>query len=268
LVHGSYTVLGGVPLGVLLYVMHSHTTNKTRKQLISIVVGMTAALSVPLYWHHPTISQSSKWMGPFLASTFGFSTLFKSINAGFQQFPEGADGGDLQTWLCWFTLLPEPLFAKGKMSRATPAEVQTQIQTILSKLLSLFLLLTYLRNWHIYDDDHNDGEETKSLLQQHWHGMVHIWLIYLFASFCEDFSILLNLPFTKFSRWNHGFDNPLLGSSLCRSVGRAMESSRTNATQADHLCSGTTEIRLQSKSLSNSDIFWFWIAARIQFLRP
>ena len=235
-VHAAYVVLGGVPLGGLLFYVVTSTSSwcssPTMRRLLSVLVAVAAAASVPLYWNYyskkliTTADDADhdyddrggiRWMGPFLASTFGFSTFFKAINAGFQQYPSGADA-NLWTWLCWFALLPEPQFTKGKLSKASAKEITVQLETIGCKILSLFLLLTYLRNWHHYDsfqlnDGNNDKQSTYfGLPYQYWHGMLHIWLIYLFASFCEDFSILMNLPLTKGARWSLGFDNPMLAS--------------------------------------------------------
>lgn len=214
-VHAAYVLLGGVPVGVLLFYVttsrSTFTSSPTVRRLVSVFVAITAASSVPFYWHSKDVDDNIRWMGPFLASTFGFSTFFKAINAGFQQYPSGADA-NLWTWLCWFTLLPEPQFTKGKLCKATIQEITVQLQTIGCKVLSLFLLLTYLRNCHSFQYDNNDTRIISFELNQYWHGMLHIWLIYLFASFCEDFSILMNLPLTKGAKWNFGFDNPLLAS--------------------------------------------------------
>ena len=115
-VHAAYVVLGGVPLGGLLFYVVTSTSSwcssPTMRRLLSVLVAVAAAASVPLYWNYyskkliTTADDADhdyddrggiRWMGPFLASTFGFSTFFKAINAGFQQYPSGADANEQQT---------------------------------------------------------------------------------------------------------------------------------------------------------------------------
>jgi hypothetical protein len=206
-VHGLCCVVGAVPLAILLY---SVTSPNLRKPL-SVFIGIATAALVPLgqsYIESYSPDESITWIGPFLACTFGFSTFFKSINAGFGQFPEGADA-DLKTWLMWFVILPEPEFTKGKLRKASTNDILNNVKSFLYKIMALFVLLSILLHSPQYNLQFSRAPEW---LSTYINGFLHIWLIYLWASFCLDFSTVANLATTGGIRSEPGFLNPLLES--------------------------------------------------------
>lgn len=242
-VHGGLCLVGGVSLGVLSYYYCRG------RRAVSLILATFQAVSVALlsicylqYRHPQEILPFDyhPWIGPFLASTFGFATFFKLVNAGFQQFPAGADQ-DLTTWLLWFVLLPEPQFAKEKLI-AMPLEkgrqmLQRRLLSVLAKICGLFLLLTLLL-WsssnHQQADLSNKYQvqlpfplDSSELAHTTVNGVLHIWFIYLFASFCLDFGLLANTALTAplvsssgsvggsgsaLIVFQSGFHNPLLQS--------------------------------------------------------
>ncbi|KAL7531609.1 hypothetical protein ACHAXR_004133 [Thalassiosira sp. AJA248-18] len=224
IVHGSCCILGAIPLGTLLYhVRRSSSPRLPSCQIVGIIVGTSAALIVPAmqsYIEDQAPNERVRWIGPFLSSTFGFTTFFKSINAGFGQFPDGADV-NLPTWLCWFVTFPEPEFAKGKMCRSSKEFFWERVRFFVYKILALFVLLTILSIIHNEqaqsESNHSNNHHHYQILQWplpvHTLGFLHIWLIYLYASFCLDFSSLINI-ITSGGRMrpNPGFRNPLLAS--------------------------------------------------------
>ena len=129
IVHGTCCIVGAVPLGILLFFVIRSTSPRLCR-VVSVVVGTGAALLVPVtqsYIENHAPNENIRWVGPFLAATFGFSTFFKAINAGFDQFPQGADA-DLPTWLMWFVNLPEPEFTKGKMCTASKTFIRDKVK--------------------------------------------------------------------------------------------------------------------------------------------
>ena len=181
------------------------------------------------------------FMGPVFASTFGFTTFFKSMNVAFGTYPEGAyDTHDLPTWLHWFLMTPEPTFAKGKTSKVQRTEVILKLRDVCFKIIALFILLTVLMQhpppyYHVmrttttkrflssplHDDDaaaadgNSDAgifEWWQFLVSTHVNGFIHLWLLYAYFSFCLDVSTLLNCILSGGVRMEPGFCNPLLGS--------------------------------------------------------
>jgi hypothetical protein len=207
-VHGACCVLGAVPIGILLYRFQG-------QKVLSLAVAFLAAASVPLGLAHLSSKeeeqeQQQPWIGPFLASTFGFVTFFKSINAGFGQYPHGADE-TLATWLMWFVLMPEPQFAKGKLRKASAHEIRQRLLSFVYKVLGLCVVLSILlgveKNYRI-----QLLPDVLNLVTTSLNGVLHIWLIYLWASFCLDFSALANTLTTGGVAFEPGFLNPLLES--------------------------------------------------------
>ena len=216
-VHATCSIAGAVPLAILLFFVHRSTRISPRlRQVVGATVGTSAALIVPAvqsYIENVAPNERIRWVGPFLASTFGFSTFFKAINAGFDQFPDGADA-NLSTWIMWFVMLPEPEFTKGKMCRASNTFVMNRLKVFICKILSLFVLLTVLQIIHQPAPENTDhGILIPEWLQSvHIVGFMHLWLLYLFASFCLDFSSLSNIAATGGMRTEPAFENPLLQS--------------------------------------------------------
>mmetsp|Transcript_4654 Transcript_4654/g.9928 ORF Transcript_4654/g.9928 Transcript_4654/m.9928 type:complete len:418 (-) Transcript_4654:620-1873(-) len=243
-VHGTCCVVGGVLCGTFLYRMlpknartQNSTTEKARgggssnamRSCVSAFVGIAAASSV--YLVRPVIERYSPhdeitWAGPFLASTFGFTTFFKSLNVAFDAYPEGADT-DLSTWLMWFVMTPEPTFAKGKLCKANRDEFVSKTIAFLSKIVALCFLLTALLRYppphynvvtekSSSSNEINDGGNVTGtfswLVTIHVNGFFHLWLLYLYSAFCLDFSILTNCIVSGGVRMEPGFINPLLGS--------------------------------------------------------
>jgi len=244
-VHGVCCLVGGVPCGILFYHLlpknaegagnkytetNAGSTKKTRS-FVSVFVGIVAAASI--YIGRPVIESYSPnseitFIGPVLASTFGFTTFFKSLNVAFGTYPEGADS-DLQTWLLWFVMTPEPTFAKGKLSKANRKEVMIKIRDFLFKIIVLFLLLTVLMQhsppyYQVMterssssssheDNASGDGNRVFDwFLPTHVNGFFHLWLLYSYFSFCLDFSTITNYVMSGGTRMEPAFCNPLLGS--------------------------------------------------------
>jgi len=238
-VHGVCSLFGGVPCGILLYYVlkknpdgqksEGHTKGGSfdaTRSFVGVAVGTVAAASI--YIGRPLIESSSPnnestFIGPVLASTFGFSTFFKSLNVAFATYPEGADK-DLYTWLLWYVMIPEPTFAKGKLAKATREEVTAKIRNFVFKIKALFLILTVLlqhpppyyqvvreeSSWRSLSDDGNGFYGW--LLAAHVNGVVHLWLLYSFFSFCLDFSTIMNYVLSGGVRMEPAFCNPLLES--------------------------------------------------------
>lgn len=204
-IHATCCIGGALPLGLLLF----HTRKYIRlHRLVGAAIAICAAIVVPAtqsYIEEYAPNDRIRWTGPLLAAAFGFSTFFKSINAGLNQYPEGADA-NLSTWLIWYMNLPEPSFAKGKMIRASKAFIWERIKLFVYKVAGLFILLTLL---NIMQHMQRIPEWCQSI---HFLGFVHIWLLYLFASFCLDFSSLVNIMTSGGMRTEPGFQNPLLES--------------------------------------------------------
>jgi hypothetical protein len=192
----------GIPLGVLFYYVPD-----TLRKLVGLFVAIGTAASA-----HITISylDNPTWIGAFLSATFGFCTFFKVIAAAFRQYPQGTDK-DLATFLLWFLLLPEPVLAKGKLKQATRKEIQERAKLLVYKIAILFAFLSIMLNSHHYNLLNLPG-----WLSVFVSGYFHIWFIYLWASFCLDFSTLVNFPTSGFVSFEVGFRNPLLASRTLR----------------------------------------------------
>lgn len=220
-VHGTCCVAGAV-IGTLLYAQKPSSTNVPYR-LLGVLLGTGAALSVVVlqsFVEAAAPNDRVRWIGPFLTSTFGFTMFFKSINAGYDQFPKGADAC-ITTWLAWFVAFPEPEFAKGKIRRCNNAFVWQRIRCFAYKVMGLFVLVTVLTP--ISQRQATQSSEMDYSLHQlqipQWIqspnalGFLHIWLIYLYASFCLDFSSLSMVAVSMGKvRPNPGFLNPLLAS--------------------------------------------------------
>lgn len=231
-VHGGCCVFGGIPCGILLYphLLKKNEGNSnsnhtiTIRSVVGVCVGITAV--VVIYIGRPVIESYSPnnqitFIGPLFASTFGFTTFFKSLNVATRTYPEGADR-DLQTWLWWFIMTPEPTFAKGKTSKVNRTEVVIKARDFFFKITAVFLLLTVLmrhpppyyqvittKTSSSFDD--NNGI-LDWLLSTHVNGFIHLWLLYSFVAFCLDFSTILNYIFSSGVRMEPAFCNPLLRS--------------------------------------------------------
>lgn len=210
-VHVACCIVGALPLGTLLYHLQMRHTSPLVRRVLSVLIGLGTATAVslgtPLF--HLDNDSPARWMGPFLASTFGFATFFKTMNWGFGQYPTGADV-NLKTWLMWFVIMPEPEFTKGKLVIANRQETVQRIRDFLYKIAGLFVILTFLvhsPNYRVHF-----GEQVPEWLSTLLNGFIHIWLLYLFAAFCMDFSAVFNMPTTGGIRLKAGFDDPLLQS--------------------------------------------------------
>jgi len=231
-VHGACCVLGGIPCGILLYYVlkknvggqetNSDNSNNITRSFVGVFVGIAAASSI--YVGRPVIESYSPnseitFIGPVFASTFGFTTFFKSLNVAFGTYPEGADS-DLQTWLLWFVVTPEPTFAKGKLSKANRKEVVDKLRDFFFKIIALFVLLTVLMQrpppYYQVMTERSSSSDGNSLvdwfLSSHVNGFFHLWLLYLYFSFCLDTSTILNYVTSGGVRMEPAFCNPLLGS--------------------------------------------------------
>lgn len=235
-VHGVFCIFGGVPCAVLLYYLRAKNSNSSSiiikdgtKTVIGIITGVLAAAAVPI--GRPAIESYSPnseitFIGPFLASAFGFTTFFKSLNAVFGTYPEGADR-DLLTWMLWFVMTPEPTFVKGKTSKASWKEIVAKLRDFFLKVLSLFFLLTIsMRNLESYKqaivetpssppENTGSGESRdvfSSIIETHARGFFYLWFLYSFVSLLLDFSTITNYVLSSGVRTEPGFCNPLLES--------------------------------------------------------
>lgn len=211
-VHGVCCILGALPLGSILFYTTTNwkNSNRHRRRIVAVIIAVYAALIVPVT--QSTIedyapNEKIRFAGSFLSSTFGFSAFFKSINAGFDQYPLGVDA-NIKTWLLWYINLPEPEFAKGKMCLASKSYVWNKIKLISYKVAGMFIVLTVLK---ILGDEAEEGPNGWWFVMMHVNGFLHLWLLYLFASFCLDFSSLAVATSGGY-RTEPGFLNPLLQS--------------------------------------------------------
>ena len=243
-VHATCCLIGGVPCGILLYFVLKKSSGGQKakertnagsidatRSFFGVVVGSAAAASI--YFGRPIIesyspNSPSTFIGPVLASTFGFTTFFKSLNAAFGTYPEGADS-DLRTWLLWYVMLPEPTFAKGKLIKASRKEVTIKIREFCFKIIAVFLLLTVLMQYSppyyqvlkegfssSSSQEGNDKDNGNGMfawfLAVHVNGFFHLWLLYSYFSFCLDFSMITNYVVSGGVRMEPAFCNPLLES--------------------------------------------------------
>ncbi|KAL7573128.1 hypothetical protein ACA910_018799 [Epithemia clementina (nom. ined.)] len=266
---------------------------RRRRQVLCVILAVGAAAVPPLLvyavssssstysswfgWegnNHHNVFPAYFWMGPFLLSTFGFSTFFKTINVAFGQYPLGADS-TLLSWLLWFVLLPEPRYVQGQLQGpASWMSIQNMIIVFVFKILGISLLLSLMLQSDSGDTIDLPFSLPEWFVQVHnvylwlfpllaggiflpktllssignmmalammlsvlhqllafaysdiplptwlvtiWNGYVHLWLLYLFASFCLDFSLLTNVTLTAGRiQFEAGFDNPLVASRSLR----------------------------------------------------
>ena len=242
-VHGVCSLAGGVPLGSLLYCVLTkgsgcHKVKKERNvgknsmtTLFSgVFVGIFASASI--YIARPVIETCApnaeiSFIGLVFAATFGFASFFKCLNVSFGTYPEGADV-DLQRFLLWFVMMPEPTFNKGKLSKASWRDIGAKLCTLLFKFVTLLLLLTVLmhhrphyqvmtekpKSFSLQEDIYNNGgsRALNWLIPIHVNGFLHLWLLYSFFSFSLDLSTITNYVISGGVRMESGFCNPLLGS--------------------------------------------------------
>lgn len=205
-------IVGATISGILLYLVSS--SPRFRKPL-SVIVGILYAASVPLVGR-PYLEEyyprdgSIAFMGLFVSSAFGFATFFRATNAGFGNFPEGADR-DLQTWVLWVIATPEVEFTKGKLSKASTKEILTKIQLLFYKIFCMSIIVTIMLQ-HSSTGYKLQLSQLPEWCSTHINGLIHIWMLYLFAAFCMDFSTLANTLTMGGMRYEPGFLNPLLKS--------------------------------------------------------
>uniref|UniRef100_A0A7S2MZK1 Wax synthase domain-containing protein n=1 Tax=Helicotheca tamesis TaxID=374047 RepID=A0A7S2MZK1_9STRA len=220
-IHFGTTALVLVPLGLLLY-----ACNTPSRQLIGSTSAVLVPLSVQIMLSHlrqmaksdPTnnlASEATAWMSAFLLSTFGFHTFFKCAAAAVESYPNGADR-DVTTWLAWYTSLPEPIFARGKMKKVVRKEIFWRALMCIKSMAGVSILLTIMLD--IQERGKPFGTEPlllgllpASILN----GFVGIWLLYFFTSFCLDFSAVTT-SLVHGCSCQDGFRNPLLASLSMR----------------------------------------------------
>ena len=196
-----------LPLGTGLYYLR-HLPPSLR-QVLGVAIGVGVASATGFGNYMIKIDHPATWMGPFLLKTCGFSCFFKSVNAGFGQYPEGADA-NLQSWLLWFTIIPEPDFVKGKPRKAASGYMYKRVRNFLIKIAALGALVSVL----LLDPKFNlpfPENTVPEWLGKVLSGFVHLWLLYLFAAMCLDLVVILTAPFTGI-HYGPGFLNPLLRS--------------------------------------------------------
>ena len=249
-VHGSCCVFGALPLSVVLYHLrqprHASTVTTTKATTTTTTVDKDQAPSLPLsisllvasflavvvavvVARYKTLlatrilqppNEAMLWMGHFLLSTFGFATCFKTWHAAWGQYPAGADA-TLYTWILWFLFLPEPKFAKEKMFHVTSHDILVLCRNFVIKLFVLGLLLSFLNTSpsHTFLAAVLPTTTLRSLpiwFATTVNGFVHLWMLYLFAAFCLDFSVLANTVTSGGLAMEGGFANPLLESRSLR----------------------------------------------------
>ena len=212
-VHGACCVFGAVPIAFLFWTLLQKLKKKELDHDAFVVTALCTGIlgaGVPLWMLY--LIDDPPWMAMFLASTFGWSTFFKSCNVAFQQFPPGADAS-LASWMLWFVLIPEPLFnTKGKLELVTPQQMFITLRCFGDKFVGMFLLLSLLDMDYDYRL-HLRNLPASSLILTAMNGYLHIWLLYLFLSLCTDFSTISGYATTRGGvAFGHGFDNPLLES--------------------------------------------------------
>lgn len=214
-VHGACCALGAVPAALSLRRRSSRT--RTRAVVVAVAAAASAA-----WWGRRGVERWAPddriaWVGPFLVSTCGFSTFFRALQAGFGTFPAGADA-DARTWVLWFAALPEPDLAEGRPRPPSRTRLIALARAFAAKIVGLAVLLSSLTRWPAHGHRAPlDG--VPELLATHVNGFLHVWLLYLFASFCEDFSTIANTILTGGRvRFHDGFANPLLASRSYKEV--------------------------------------------------
>ena len=199
--HLTFMLCALLPTSILLY----HIVPGRARTLMGIVIALASGAGTPMVIEHFRASHSVSWMTAFLASTFGFHAFFKSLAAAFGSYPEGADA-NLGTWVLWFTSLPEPRFAKGKLLRAPGGSFSKRVLLFLLKALSLVVILSGLQNSPRGAPFGDDSTWARCMLN----GGVHLWLVFLWAAFCLDVGNILVL--LQGASADPGFRNPLLAS--------------------------------------------------------
>lgn len=223
-IHGACCVLGAVPLALVLYRLR-HEASSTWRLVTSFALGAITAATVAVYKDYLAAAVNPPttvmlWMGRFLLSTFGFSCFFKSVHAAAGQYPIGADA-DMRAWIQWFVLLPEPSFAKGKMFKASTTQIAKRVSDLFIKLVVLSLLVSLLLQTPqttLMDAFLEPGQQETlpTWFITTLNGFAHLWMLYLFASFCLDFSAVGNTLTTGGLHLEPGFANPLLASRTLR----------------------------------------------------
>ena len=224
-VHGVCSLIGLI-IGILLYSSKPTTEEKKSTCWTALGVGTLSAISVHIIGRSFIESYSPcseiKFAGPWLASTFGFATFFKSLNVAFHTYPSGADT-NLKTWLIWFISLPEPKFDKEKLGKINRKEFINTILDFIIKIIVLFITLSILLQFPSPgstiiekisssspgNDNWDDVIDNQWLLITHIDGFFHLWLLYLFVSFCLDFSAITNSIAFGGIRMELGFCHPL-----------------------------------------------------------
>lgn len=245
-IHVLCCVLGALPLGVLTYYYYAlpprqrrHSEQEQGRVVVGVALGAAAATFIAVYKHDLAASvwynndddddnddndTVMLWMGRFLLSTVGFSCFFKALAAAHGHYPVGADA-DPYTWFLWFVCLPEPIFAKGKLRSTTIRKNQVFQRgcDFAIKLVALSCLVSVLQSTPhctlmdaLFPASTTTTTTTSIAWSTTWlrtiiNGFGHIWLLYLFAAFCLDFSALGNTVLTGV-HMEPGFMNPLLQS--------------------------------------------------------
>jgi hypothetical protein len=187
------------PVGALLHFLPRHA-RKAAGVSVAMFAAVVAPLIVACVRHtHP---EAMTWMVAFLINTWGFSCFFKSLAVAMGTFPEGADT-NLSTWLLWYTSLPEPRFAKGKLLYV-PRAFTHRAKLALLKVGALFCVLTAALSAS------TRLRAGSPAIMHVLVPLVHLWLVYLWAAFCLDFSALLVILCGGST--DPGFRNPLLES--------------------------------------------------------
>lgn len=243
-IHGACCLLGGLPCALLLHRWRSGGKQPSPHSCRALGVTVAAAVLLlrPLILNlAPTSCVESAWLGPFIASTCGFSTCMKAFNAASGYYQKGASR-DPQNWVLWCLMLPEPVFSEvadvedidsdnitgdnsgksGRPRRATSSELRQRLVACAGKILVLFGIISVLlpAGGPRYDLVSSDADASffQRHLVDHTNGFVHVWLLYGFAAFCLDFSTLIDWGLTGGMAMGDGFRNPLLQSRALREV--------------------------------------------------
>ena len=236
-------LLLGLPLGILLYsyLQHQSERNVLHRRYMSIFLGCEGAMLIhrgmPYLLHQQNelvvklFPQSinwylEEWIILFLTSSVGFSFFFKCLAFAYNFQPIGATK-NLNTFLLWFVLLPEPIFIiKGGefLKYSTKQEMMTRLKCFVTKIVGMFVLLTYLLNTKT--NTSWDGSPSSSFFQNLMTSYTYLWFLYFWASFCFDFNTLPSYLSTKHNKgignrplsFYDGFRNPLLESRTLQSL--------------------------------------------------
>jgi hypothetical protein len=200
--HIGLGMLVSAPMGVLLYLLP-----KSARKPVGIVSALVTSAAAPLAvrYEYYMDKNTTSWMIPFLFSTFGFVSFFKSIGAAYGLYPEGADR-DLQTWILWYVSFPEPVFQEGKPVPLVPYldGILEQGGVLLWKLLEITTVLSILMNYH----------EQENPLPDLLSSMVSLYWLYTFASGCLEIGAAIVM--LQGYKSAPVFDNPLIKSRSYR----------------------------------------------------